>query len=542
MTIEMFLLHPMVQALGWSLLHFLWQGALLALALGMFLWIAPASAARRRYAAAASALLLMPAMLAITVLRGFVPRTPPIATAPPLYLSPSLPLGGILIAPAPSHPGIGISGWAVGLWLLGVLLLSVRAAGGWMRAQRLTRRVGPTTAGLEQMLDTLKRRLRVSAPVRLCASALVEVPTVIGWLRPYILLPVTALTGLNDSQIAAILAHELAHIRRHDYIVNLLQTVIETVFFYHPCVWWVSKQIRQEREHCCDDIAVAIAGSPAEYAAALAELEQIRGAELALAATGGDLLHRIRRVLGQPPSQSRVSSSLGTLAAAIVVLSLAFAPSVHSQAQTPAPVPAPKPASKQTQPQTAAAPQPPPAPRPEPRPAPAGLIRDLISADSTQAPEIAQALAQAQIQVSQLNGLLADNAPERTPEERAKIVDLLIRLYDSEKSSDMKASILSYMALEGDKRASDKLLSIAQSDPNEEMRLAALSFIARSENSFDTLASLYDHQTNDDMRMALLSYIGLSNDPRATDKLMSIVQSNAHDDVRQAALSFLVRK
>jgi len=156
---------------------------------------------------------------------------------------------------------------------------------------------------------------------------MVRVPTAIGWLRPYILLPVTALTGLSKEQIAAILAHELAHISRNDYLLNSLQTVGETVLFYHPAVWWVGRQMRLEREHCCDDMAVAVCGSAFEYASALAEMEQIRDQipTPTLAATGGDLLGRIRRVLGR---QDHPSRSLGGIAAAALVLSIAGATAI----------------------------------------------------------------------------------------------------------------------------------------------------------------------------------------------------------------------
>jgi beta-lactamase regulating signal transducer with metallopeptidase domain len=130
---------------------------------------------------------------------------------------------------------------------------------------RLKRGAHPANTGLEQMMRRLMLTLGVSAPVRLRTCVAVQVPTVIGCIRPLILMPVTTITGLSESQIKAILAHELAHIRRHDYLVNVLQTVIETMLFYHPAVWWVGKQMRVEREHCCDDIAVHLCGSAARH-------------------------------------------------------------------------------------------------------------------------------------------------------------------------------------------------------------------------------------------------------------------------------------
>ena len=153
----------------------------------------------------------------------------------------------------------------------------------------------------------LAQQLRVSRPVRLCKSALVEVPTVIGWLQPVILFPVSAVTGLPAMQLEAILAHELAHIRRHDYLVNLLQHLVETLLFYHPAVWWVSHHLSQERELCCDDLTVNVCGDRVAYAQALAALEELRGTapDLALAAGGGSLLRRIRRLLGVPVESHR---------------------------------------------------------------------------------------------------------------------------------------------------------------------------------------------------------------------------------------------
>src|SRR5438552_442132 len=184
----------------------------------------------------------------------------------------------------------------VGLWGAGVLLLSLRALGGWALVQRLRRSgLAGVPAAIESTLARLVGALRVSAPVRLYESALVQVPTVIGWLRPVILLPASALTGLSAGQLELILAHELAHIRRGDYLLNLLQTAVETLLFYHPAVWWVGKTMRLERENCCDDVAVSACGNALTYARALTELEQLRCSEpqLALAANGGSLIDRI---------------------------------------------------------------------------------------------------------------------------------------------------------------------------------------------------------------------------------------------------------
>jgi hypothetical protein len=148
------------------------------------------------------------------------------------------------------------------------------------------------------------------------------VPTVIGWLRPVVLLPIASLSGLTTQQIEMILAHELAHIRRHDFIVNLMQAVVETLLFYHPAVWWISQRIRVEREHCCDDVAVAMFGDPLQYARALTRFEELRldPAHALLAANGGSLLTRIRRLVGTRGESANWSSQLAAGAGLLTVL------------------------------------------------------------------------------------------------------------------------------------------------------------------------------------------------------------------------------
>src|SRR5207248_10932295 len=141
---------------------------------------------------------------------------------------------------------------AAALWLAGVFALSMYTARGWMRVRTL-RRCATLAPAMHATLAGLGRHLGVTRPVPLYLSVAVDVPAVIGYLRPYILLPISAVTGLDESQIAAVLAHELAHVRRHDYLVNMLQSAVETVLFFHPAVWWISRRIREERELCCDD-------------------------------------------------------------------------------------------------------------------------------------------------------------------------------------------------------------------------------------------------------------------------------------------------
>ncbi len=182
-------------------------------------------------------------------------------------------------------------------------------------------------------LVRMMKRTGVSRPVRLLESVAIEVPMVVGLWRPLILVPASTLTGLSVSQLEAILAHELAHIRRHDYLVNLLQALVETALFYHPAVWWLSSRIREEREHCADDVAVECCGDALLYSRALATIEQLRVRipSPAVAASGGSLLQRIQRLLAAP--QARVHLHPWRLAGSLVAATLVVLLGAAQQAQ-----------------------------------------------------------------------------------------------------------------------------------------------------------------------------------------------------------------
>ncbi|MCK4850448.1 MAG: hypothetical protein KAT11_03810, partial [Phycisphaerae bacterium] len=182
-------------------------------------------------------------------------------------------------------------------------------------------------------------RLGITRTVRMLESALVEVPTVVGWLKPVILIPASSLMGISPQQLEAVLLHELAHIRRFDYPVNLLQTLAETLGFYHPAVWWVSRRIRVERENCCDDVAVQALGDKLRYARALARMEENRkrAPELAVAANGSSLLHRVGRLLGYPGHEkARLSQSWPVALVVIAAVLVAASLFINVEAETPA--------------------------------------------------------------------------------------------------------------------------------------------------------------------------------------------------------------
>jgi beta-lactamase regulating signal transducer with metallopeptidase domain len=351
MVLENILSEEIIQKLGWTLLHFVWQAAVVAMLLGILLAMLRKSSANIRYIIACAALGLIVLLPIITVQMIHVSTPQPITNikmlpAPTIVQTQpayeEIPPTVIVRHEEPTQfesadavPNIPWRQRAIGWlepalpylvtgWLLGVFGLSLWHLGGWTQLQRLKKRmVKHVDAPLRAKLNELSGRLQVKRAVQLMESALVQVPTVVGWLSPVILLPASALTGLTAEQLEALLAHELAHIRRYDYLVNMLQTVVETLGFYHPAVWWVSHTIRTERENCCDDLAVSVSGDRIRYAKALASMEEIRAgcSELAVAATGGSLFSRIHRLVGKESSDS---SRAGWIPFVITILLIAI--------------------------------------------------------------------------------------------------------------------------------------------------------------------------------------------------------------------------
>jgi beta-lactamase regulating signal transducer with metallopeptidase domain len=289
---------------GWTLVHFVWQGAGIAALLGAARYALRKGSAQARYAAAMAAMLLMLVSVATTFVYLDSSDVPTPLHSAVAQSSIAVPSG------TAAQRTVETASWRdrmpdyfpvlVFIWIAGVTALSIRSLGGFLVTQQWKRRnVRLAEAFWQERMARLRTRLAISRKVHLWESAIAHTPAVIGWIRPVVLLPASAISGLAPSQIEALLAHELAHIRRHDYLVNLLQTAIETLLFYHPAVWWVGRQMRTERENCCDDLAVAVCGDALVYARALTELEKIRIAtpRLVMAANSGSLLQRVRRLL-----------------------------------------------------------------------------------------------------------------------------------------------------------------------------------------------------------------------------------------------------
>ena len=306
-----------MERLAWTLLHFLWQGAVIAAVYAPVR--AFANRPNTRYLLGCAALLAMFVAPVTTWLALAAAAGGPASAAAGAFRAgvTSTTLGAMVIVPAQPHANF--LPWIDAFWLAGVIAFSIRLAGGWVVAMRLRTR-GVQTASAEW--HALVRRIGISRPVRFLLSPAVTAPMVIGWLRPVVLMPVATLAALPVEQIEALLMHELAHIRRHDYLVNLFQSVAEALLFYHPAVWWISGHVRAERESCCDDIAVSLSGDVLAYATALAELDSSRAPHAAMAANGVTLSDRIARLLGYPRASCR-RPALGAAVALVAVTAIA---------------------------------------------------------------------------------------------------------------------------------------------------------------------------------------------------------------------------
>lgn len=354
----------LMRALGWTLLHSVWQGALVALTAATLLMLLHRHAAALRYRVAAGAMLMLLVLSGLTFGYYYASfqatgsssaaetgATVWYATAPADVVP--VPENGVVLQDGDGTTHVDVltpleepsrlqqllqtsktylernMPFVVVAWLLGMLAMTLRFLGGLAYVQRLRRyRVAALPAEWQTRLDALAARTNLRRPVQILASGLVPGPLVIGWLKPVVLLPMSAASGLSGSELEAILAHELAHVMRRDYLFNLLQSVAEILFFYHPAVWFLSGCLRTERENCCDDIATELCGDSLVLAQALASLAALQHAQstftprMAMAAAGqeGSLLSRVRRLVQHRAAAPTFSD--GFWAACVVLLSV----------------------------------------------------------------------------------------------------------------------------------------------------------------------------------------------------------------------------
>lgn len=351
------------QAVAWTLIHFCWQAAAIAAAFRLVSIALTRRSAETRYIAALSSLLLMLALGAGTFAWELRSDPTPISFATNAPVSAASLAGDFprsnapgFIATQPESVHISLAAllpWIDGLWLAGVLTLSIRSLGGWWYLRRLRHAaIDEIPAPIQASFDRIRGAFNLHREALLRLTDAIDSPMTMGVLRAVVLLPISALTSLGPEELEVVFAHELAHIRRADFFWNVLQTIVETLFFFHPAVWWISSRIRQERELCCDDLALKVCPNPIAYAQALYRIEEQRSHRLHLAmaldghATHPNLLARIERILGEPmtriPSRSVRPISLASAIAGLIVLLL---PVPHVLAKlAPAQEPTPSPA------------------------------------------------------------------------------------------------------------------------------------------------------------------------------------------------------
>ena len=463
-----------VEPLGWALLHSMWQGAVMT----VVTWIVLRGYGARlqsqtRYALCCTALGLSVAVPVLTFAsfilspnRGAM-VTPVSAVAPvsgvvsPTTTASLLSGGAALVLP-----------WVVLTWVIGVLARGLWITGAWLAIHRLVRSATrPIDIVWVRALEQLQRDLRVDRQVGVRLSEFVDVPCVIGWLRPIILLPPAACLGLSFQQMEAVLAHELAHIRRHDFLINSLQRIAEALLFYHPGAWWLSRQIRIEREHCCDDAAVSVCPDVVAYTRALTTLEMSRHApKPLLAVTDGDLVGRIRRLLsGHENPVSGLAPVTALTLLLIVIGAYAFAaPTAGASAQQDSP------------------------------------------------------------------GVSRETSPGPTQE--------LIRQFDSGRTRRDKIDAISRLSGDLSAAAWQKLVLIAERDPDFEVRKEAVSYIAgrATPAAVQELIRLYGASDEQAFKLHVLSYLSGLRTSESMAKIREIADGEMDPVIREKALDYVL--
>ncbi len=330
-----------IEAFGWTVLHSLWQATLIAIITGFLLLVCRKKSANTRYKIAALGML----SIFVAALGTFLYLYQSSYSAPLTAGITANLVGVVESIELESISTTSIQGFKdyfnnhlpliVTLWLMGATVFFLRLLGGLIYIQHLRNHCVKIMDNV--WLDTLKnlsRKLPGDKFIALAESKLVKVPLVIGHLKPLILFPIGMINQLSPQEVEAILAHELAHISRNDYLINIIQSIIETLFYYHPAIWWLSWQIQTEREHCCDDIAIKLNGNSLSYAKALVRLQELANAPtpsfaMPFAGRKNQLLGRIQRVLNHPQKKSNFMEKL-IATSLLTVLVLFFSVNANS--------------------------------------------------------------------------------------------------------------------------------------------------------------------------------------------------------------------
>ena len=344
-NLQQLLPENIAQALCRALIHSLWQGLIMAMLTGLIMLFTWKSSPAKRYRWLVGMLCFFTISFLFTLVRALnsQPHINSImhngGTGAPADIWELLNYNLLYIQ---NHAGV-----VVLIWLLVVCARSFKMLFGFYAVERLKRsKVNHIGSEWEQKVNTLAQTMGIKRFIGLLESAIVKVPVAIGYLKPLILVPVGMVNALGPQEVEAILLHELAHIRRRDYLVNLLQSFAETIFFFNPAVLWLSSLIRSEREHCCDDVAVSHTKNKVRYISALIHFEEYSlsapGYALALTGKNGGMLQRLERMAANR-NRSLNKLELAGLALLLLLSTLFIAarpkPEITSVATKTAPAP-----------------------------------------------------------------------------------------------------------------------------------------------------------------------------------------------------------
>ncbi len=328
-------------ALGWTVVHSLWQATAIALLVAVLMIALRKKSAQTRYLVSCTGLFatLVAAIITFCFYFDFSYQISGIryqVSDADLQDKLTVNSSEVITGSSKLIADIGFKDYfnqhlplIVSVWLMGVALFTLRLLSGVSYVAYLKRyRNAPMKGDWQARVEFLCEQLGVTKAVEIFESALVKTPMTVGSLKPIILFPLGAVAGLSSEQMEAILAHELAHILRKDYFFNIVQSIVEILFYFHPAVWWLSNTIRNERENCCDDIAVSISGNSLSYAKALVNLQELHAHSpiLAMGFSGknskNQLLNRVKRLLNQPQTKSNIMEKLVATCFLLLVLAL----------------------------------------------------------------------------------------------------------------------------------------------------------------------------------------------------------------------------
>ncbi len=307
-SIYNFLSNDWAIALGWTLLHSIWQSLVFLLLVLTALRFFPTTLSRLRYSLACAGFILTFLSSLFTFYYLLNQSNANIRHTHKVEDGIRATVNDAAFEPAINQVISAISRTIdsnmpliITAWLLGFLFFALRLFSGLIYTYQLRKSVLPLQNIWIQYVGQVASMLGIQRIIQLAESEEINTPIVIGYLKPIILIPVGMLTGLSAEQLETIIIHELAHIKRHDFIINLIQSILETVFFFNPFIWYLSHLIRREREYCCDDMVIHLHGGTRAYARALAQLEEVRLSKnmfaLSLAENKNQLLNRIRRIM-----------------------------------------------------------------------------------------------------------------------------------------------------------------------------------------------------------------------------------------------------